>query len=85
MEFPHTLAYLGFHYPTDLLAGAAIGVVITYVMTRDTLRSRYAPPFLRWIEGHPRPSAMPAFVLCLELVNQFDGLRSLASSAYKVL
>jgi membrane-associated phospholipid phosphatase len=34
-------AYLGYHYPTDLLAGAAIGIAITYVMTRDAVRTRY--------------------------------------------
>jgi membrane-associated phospholipid phosphatase len=78
-------AYLGYHYPTDLLAGAAIGIAITYVMTRDAVRTRYATQSLRWIERYPGPSAMLAFVLCLELVTQFDELRKFASFAYKAL
>lgn len=78
-------AYLGFHYPTDLLVGAAIGVVITLVMTRDAIRVRYATPVLRWIERYPGPSAMLAFILCLELVTQFDELRKLASGVFKHL
>lgn len=78
-------AYLGFHYPTDLLAGAAIGIAITYVMTRDSVRTRYAPQSLRWMERHPGPSAMFAFILSLELVTQFDQLRLLVTSAFKVL
>jgi len=76
-------AYLGFHYPTDLLAGAAIGIAITYVMTRDSVRTRYATQLLRWIERYPGPSAMLAFVLCIELITQFDELRKLASSISK--
>jgi membrane-associated phospholipid phosphatase len=78
-------AYLGFHYPTDLLMGAAVGIGITYVMTRDTIRVRYATPALRWIELRPGPSAMLAFILCIELVTQFDELRKLASGVIKNL
>ena len=78
-------AYLGFHYPTDLLVGAAVGIGITYVMTRDAIRVRYATPALRWIERFPGPSAMLAFILCLELVTQFDELRKLANGVFKHL
>jgi undecaprenyl-diphosphatase len=78
-------AYLGFHYPTDLLAGAAIGIVITYAMTRDAIRNLYAPSVLRWMDRYPGVSAMLAFVLCLELVTQFEELRKFASSLTKVI
>ncbi|MBC8747490.1 membrane-associated phospholipid phosphatase [Paraburkholderia sp. WC7.3g] len=78
-------AYLGFHYPTDLLVGAAVGIVITVVMTRDAIRKRYATPVLRWIDRYPGPSAMLAFILCLELVTQFDELRRLAIGVFKHL
>lgn len=78
-------AYLGFHYPTDLLVGAVIGVAITYVMTRDAVRSLYATQSVLWIERNPGPSSMIAFVLCLELVTQFDEIRRLLSVASKVL
>ncbi|WP_159834935.1 phosphatase PAP2 family protein [Burkholderia sp. 8Y] len=78
-------AYLGFHYPTDLLVGAALGIAITYVLTRDAIRVRYAAPALRWIERWPGPSAMLAFIVCVELVTQFDELRRLAGSVLKHL
>jgi undecaprenyl-diphosphatase len=78
-------AYLGFHYPTDLLVGAAVGIGITYVMTRHAIRVRYATPALRWIERFPGPSATLAFILCLELVTQFDELRTLANSVLQHL
>jgi undecaprenyl-diphosphatase len=78
-------AYLGFHHPTDLLAGAAIGIVIAYIMTRDAVRTRYATPLLGWIGRYPGPSAMLAFVLCIQLVTQFDELRKLASGVFQHL
>ncbi|EEA04236.1 phosphoesterase PA-phosphatase related [Burkholderia sp. H160] len=78
-------AWLGFHYPTDLLVGAAVGIVITLIMTRDAIRVRYARPMLRWIERWPGPSAMLAFILCLELVTQFDELRKVASGVFRHL
>ncbi|MGF6776671.1 phosphatase PAP2 family protein [Paraburkholderia sp. GAS334] len=78
-------AYLGFHYPTDVLAGAAIGIAITWVMTRDAVRTRYAVPILRSIHRFPGPSYMLAFLLCFELITQFDDLLQLAQSAAKAL
>ncbi|MGF6962122.1 phosphatase PAP2 family protein [Paraburkholderia youngii] len=78
-------AYLGFHYPSDLLVGALIGAGITYLMTRDAIRVRYATPALRWMERYPGPSASLAFMLCLELATQFDELRKLAGSVIRHL
>lgn len=78
-------AYLGFHHPTDLLAGAAIGIAITFLMTRTPIRTRYAAPTLQWMERHPGPASVLAFLLCFELVTQFDELRRLASAASKAL
>ena len=78
-------AYLGFHYPTDLLAGAAIGEAITYLMTRDALRKRTAAPVLRWTMRHPGPAAMLAFLVCFELVTQFDDMLRLIHSVMKAV
>jgi len=73
-------AYLGFHYPTDLLAGAAIGVAITYVMTRDAVRARTAAPLLRLAMRLPGPASMLAFLVSFELITQFDDLLRLMHS-----
>ncbi|RZF27172.1 phosphatase PAP2 family protein [Paraburkholderia sp. UYCP14C] len=78
-------AYLGFHYPSDLLMGAVMGIAITWIMTRDAIRVRYATPLLRWIERHPSPSAMLAFILSIQLIMQFDELRNLASDVFTYL
>lgn len=74
-------AYLGFHYPTDLIAGAAIGIAIAWLLTRDTIRSRFAPRVLAMIKRFPAPAYTLAFLLCFELITQFDELLTLAQSA----
>jgi len=77
--------YLGLHYPTDVLGGAAIGIVITYAMTRDRVRTRFAVPILRWIDRFPGPAYTLAFLLCFELITQFDEILLLGHSVSKAL
>jgi undecaprenyl-diphosphatase len=69
--------YLGWHYPTDVLAGAAIGTTITWIMTHDAVRTRFAAPILRWMHRFPGPSYSLLFVLCFEFVTQFEDLLTL--------
>jgi len=78
-------AYLGFHYPTDLLAGAAIGLVITFIMTRDAVRQRTAAPVLRWMLRYPAPASVVAFLISFELITQFDDLLRLMHSVIKAI
>ncbi|KWH29097.1 phosphatase PAP2 family protein [Burkholderia stagnalis] len=78
-------AYLGFHYPTDLLGGAAIGIAITWLMTRDAIRTRFAPAVMHGIQRFPAPAYTLAFLLCFELITQFDELLTLARSASHAL
>ncbi|WP_321945601.1 phosphatase PAP2 family protein [Paraburkholderia sp. J10-1] len=73
-------AYLGYHYPTDLIAGGVIGVAITWLMTRDAIRKRTAGPALRLMTRFPGPAAAMAFLVCFELVTQFDDLLRLTHS-----
>ncbi|ASW01693.1 phosphatase PAP2 family protein [Paraburkholderia aromaticivorans] len=77
--------YLGLHYPTDVLAGGVIGIIITYVMTRNPVRKRFATPILGWVHRFPGPCYMLAFLLCFELVTQFDEILSLKQSVLKAL
>jgi undecaprenyl-diphosphatase len=70
--------YLGVHYPTDVLAGAAMLVrialaLITYVMPMPS-----AAPMLAFAQRYPGVFYGAAFVLSFELATQFQELRVLA-------
>ncbi|MBB6251243.1 phosphatase PAP2 family protein [Nitrospirillum iridis] len=77
--------YLGLHYPTDILGGAVIGILITLAMTRDAVRPLYATPILRVMMRFPAPCYTLAFLFCFELVTQFDEIRMIGQSVHKVL
>jgi undecaprenyl-diphosphatase len=77
--------YLGLHYPTDILAGALIGIIVTCIVTRDNIRVRFAPAIVRLFDRFPAASYAFAFVFILELVTQFDEPRQLAQSLLHAL
>jgi len=69
--------YLGLHYPTDMLAGAAIGTLCALVATRESVWRRCAPPILAWSEGRYAPwFGAVAFVVTFEIATLFDSVRS---------
>ncbi|HMA00684.1 MAG TPA: phosphatase PAP2 family protein [Steroidobacteraceae bacterium] len=45
--------YLGLHYPSDILAGAFIGVFFGCLANLEPLRTRLSAPALRWADIHP--------------------------------
>jgi undecaprenyl-diphosphatase len=77
--------YLGLHYPTDVLAGALIGIVVTYVATREKIRVRFAPTIVQLFDKFPAPSYAFMFVFFLELATMFDEPRQLAQSLSRFL
>lgn len=69
--------YLGLHNPTDMLAGATIGILCALAATRPALVRRAAPPVLAWSEGPRAPwFGGLAFVLAFEIATLFDSVRS---------
>jgi undecaprenyl-diphosphatase len=76
--------YLGLHYPTDIIAGAVLGIAITWLMTRDRIRPAISQPVLRLFDRYPGPSGAFAFVVCFELVSQFDEVRQIAQHLLKL-
>ncbi|PTB22058.1 phosphoesterase [Trinickia symbiotica] len=70
--------YLGLHYPTDVIAGAALGIGIACILNYAPIRSRVAAPVLALARYRPGLFHALAFVLCFELATQFDEFRALA-------
>jgi undecaprenyl-diphosphatase len=75
-SFPRV--YLGIHYPSDVFAGAVIGISIACLAKWDVLREAVTRPLLRWSEQHPASFAAFLFFCTFELAEEFDSLRKLA-------
>ncbi|HKT29000.1 phosphatase PAP2 family protein [Dyella sp.] len=69
--------YLGMHYPTDILAGAALGIVICLLLNHPVIRTRLAVPALDWSVKYQGVFYAAVFLLSFELASQFDELRRL--------
>lgn len=73
--------YLGYHYATDILAGAVVGIVtmhLTFAILRPQLLAR---PLLRWEARHATSFYCLAFLATLELAVLFQDVRQLASDS----
>jgi len=70
--------YTGLHYPTDILAGAALGCAVFSLTKIESLRATLARPALCWMEKQPGPFYGLLFLATFELAELFRTLRMLA-------
>jgi membrane-associated phospholipid phosphatase len=71
--------YVGLHYPTDVMVGAVLGIVITFLVCTTRARTFIARPVLHLFERYPGLCYSFAFVFSFELATQFDEIRIMAS------
>lgn len=80
-----TRAYLGYHYATDILAGALLGIGIASLSKVTALRKMIAQPGMRWVRSHPASFYASFFLVTSQISVVFDPLRHLARFAFEVL
>lgn len=77
--------YMGMHYPTDILAGAFLGIGITQLATIQGLRECIAREPLRWMEESPE-LFYPCFYLMTFLVGtNFDSVRDICVAVWQAV
>jgi undecaprenyl-diphosphatase len=63
--------YLGFHYPTDILGGAIVGISIANLVNRRVVREAYGKPFAMLASRYPALSQTALFVVTFEIAVLF--------------
>lgn len=70
-----TRIYLGYHYPTDVLAGAIIGAGLASLALLPNFRRKATDPALRWMEYSPGTFYACLFLVMLQITTSFESLR----------
>lgn len=71
--------YMGYHYPSDIVGGALLGIGLAYVAQFTWLRKSVTRPVFLWIERHPSSFYAVGFLWTFEVAELFRTLLNLAS------
>jgi undecaprenyl-diphosphatase len=74
---------VGLHYPTDVLGGATLGILTSWLLTQPGYRRWIAAPFLIFSERYRGLFHVGMFLLSFGLITNFDEIRTVASSLLK--
>ncbi|HAM35207.1 MAG TPA: phosphoesterase [Elusimicrobia bacterium] len=77
--------YLGLHYPTDIIAGGALGTAMACLANRRQWRCRIARLPLAWSRAHPSSFYAFFFLISYQVATMFYEPRFLARAAGKLL
>jgi undecaprenyl-diphosphatase len=78
-----TRIYLGLHYPTDLLAGALLGIVMTWMAISTNMFRYFTQIGTRLYDNKPAVFYPLFFFFTYQIATMFIDLRDLGSSAFK--
>lgn len=77
--------YTGMHYPTDIIAGACIGVAFAALANRSWPRSSLSDFVQGWLDKHPASFYSAFFLLTYQVATLFDGARGIVAVGYRTL
>ncbi|HXA76198.1 MAG TPA: phosphatase PAP2 family protein [Candidatus Acidoferrales bacterium] len=77
--------YMGFHYPTDILAGAVIGVGSASLAKISAVRASVTRPAMYWLERFPGAFYAFLFILTFLITVVFDPVRKIFVFAFGIM
>jgi membrane-associated phospholipid phosphatase len=72
------LMYLGYHYPTDIIAGSVIGILIGCVMNLEVIRRPLGSAVLKWERASPSSFVVALFIVTFQIASSFVSVREAA-------
>jgi len=71
--------YLGLHYPTDILGGAFVGLIIVLLCNISFMVEKVAKPILKGVDKCPEYFYPLFFLISYQIADMFDNSRSFLS------
>ena len=76
--------YLGLHYPTDIIAGALIGIMIAFLCNKTTFDENVSQPVLSWSSLKPEIFYPIFFIITFQIADTFDSSRAIVRFLYSI-
>ena len=83
VSFPRV--YFGIHYPTDIIAGVALGALTAYGMNAVAARRRLFSRALLWERRSPQAFYLGLFVVTFQFATMFNGVRQSVRAVFRLL
>ena len=77
--------YMGLHYPTDVIAGAILGVALVLLLNLEFFVNRISRPVLAWCDSKPELFYPLFFLFSYQVAELFDSSRMVGRLLYVVI
>jgi undecaprenyl-diphosphatase len=77
--------YFGIHYPTDIIAGLALGALVAYCMNGVAVRRQIFGRVLLWEQRSPQAFYVGLFVVTFQFATMFNSVRQAARAVFRLL